>query len=47
METILGPILGLVVLLIARELVCSYWKINRALELLEEINTSLKQIAMR
>ena len=37
----------LVIFLICRELVCWYWKINRAVELLERQNVLLERIEAR
>lgn len=46
MESAIGPIIVIAVMLlfflIGRELVCWYFKINKTIELLEEIRDSLK-----
>lgn len=43
-EVLIMSILCLVLLLLFREVVCWYWKINRAIGHLESIDQSLKQL---
>ena len=38
-------VVGLIVWLICRELICWYWKINKAIGLLESIDQRLKTLA--
>ncbi len=45
MELLIWFGIAFIVFLIAREFMCWYWKINRALHLLESIDSSLKKIS--
>jgi hypothetical protein len=41
---IVAILIGIVIFLVLREFWCWYWKINRAIALLESIDASLKQL---
>ena len=42
--SVFGFILGIIIVLICREIVCWYWKINESLQKQDETNESLKEI---
>ena len=44
MEELLIALLIIVVFLVCREIVCWYWKINKAVNLLEEMKDSLERL---